>query len=601
VRITRKIRWRGLLALALGTAILHPTMVLTQEQPEGGSGRVEREAVITHEYMAVAANPIAATAGAQILEAGGSAVDAAIAIQLVLGLVEPQGSGVGGGAFLVYYDAKTKQLRTYDARETAPAAAKPDRFLDANGKPLDRREAIISGKSVGVPGVVKLLEEAHKRYGKLPWKQLFQPAIVLAERGFPISPRLYTLASKDQDLNRTEPARKYFFLPDGKTPKPVGTLLVNRPYAQVLREIADHGANAFYKGEIAKDIAATVQHATVPGDLTTDDLAGYEVKERPPVCGVYRVYKVCGMGPPSAGGLTVLQILGILEHFDLARLKPTSSKIAHSFPQQMHLLPEAVHLFSEAGRLAYADRDFYIADPDFVHVPSHELIDREYLKRRSQLISLDHALHSPQAPGKLSLQPAFVGGKDNSPEFPSTSHMAIVDRYGNAVSMTTSIEDAFGSRLMVRGFLLNNQLTDFSLSPTDSDGKLIANRVEARKRPRSSMAPMMVFDYNGKLVMVVGAAGGPYIINYVAKALVAVLDWKLDSQQALSLPNFGNRNADTELEKDTSVAELEPALTKLGHVVKVIDQTSGSHAIFLTNDSLIGGADPRREGAPVGK
>lgn len=584
--IARNIRTRfGLLALAVGTALLQPTLARTQDAPEAGSGRIEREAVITQKYMAVAANPLASAAGSEILRAGGSAVDAAIAIQLVLGLVEPQSSGLGGGGFLVYYDAKAKQLRTYDGRETAPAAAQPDRFLDAEGKPLQFYDAVVGGKSVGVPGAIRMLELAHKKHGKLPWKQLFRPAIKLAEQGFPISPRLYSTLSREQYLQRTPAARNYFFQPDG-TPKPVGTILVNRPYAQVLRQIANRGADAFYKGEIAKDIVATVQQADVPGDLTTTDLATYRAIERPPVCGVYRVYKVCGMGAPSSGGLTVLQILGILENFNLAEQEPASL--------------EAVHLFSEAGRLAYADRGFYIADPDFVSVPSNELIDPEYLKRRAALISLERALTEAQ-PGELPLQPAFVGGKDDSPEFPSTSHFAIVDRYGNAVSMTTTIEDAFGSRLLVRGFLLNNELTDFSFSPTTTDGKPVANRVEPGKRPRSSMAPMMVFDQNGKLVMMVGSAGGARIINYVAKALVAALDWKLDSQQAVALPNFGNRNGPTELEAGTSVANLKSGLEALGHSVQVVEQNSGSHAIILTEQGLIGGADPRREGQATGK
>nr|WP_155747944.1 gamma-glutamyltransferase [Scytonema sp. UIC 10036] len=575
-----------MLALAVGTALLHPTLARTQDAPEASSGRIEREAVITQKYMAVAANPLASAAGSKILRAGGSAVDAAIAIQLVLGLVEPQSSGLGGGAFLVYYDAKAKQLRTYDGRETAPAAAQPDRFLDADGKPLQFYDAVVGGKSVGVPGAVRMLEMAHKKHGKLPWKQLFRPAIELAEQGFPLSPRLYTLLSIEQYLQRTPAARNYFFQPDG-TPKPVGTILVNQPYAQVLRQIAKRGADAFYEGEIAKDIVATVQQADIPGDLTTTDLTTYQAIERPPVCGVYRVYKVCGMGAPSSGGLTVLQILGILENFNLASLKPASL--------------EAVHLFSEAGRLAYADRGFYIADPDFVSVPSNELIDPEYLKRRAALISLERALTEAQ-PGELPLQAAFVGGKDDSPEFPSTSHIAIVDRYGNAVSMTTSIEDAFGSRLLVRGFLLNNELTDFSFSPTTSDGKPVANRVEPGKRPRSSMAPMMVFDQNGKLLMVVGSAGGARIINFVAKALVAALDWKLDSQQAVALPNFGNRNGPTELEAGTAnVADLKLGLEALGHSVQVVEQTSGSHAITLTDMGLVGGADPRREGEATGE
>ncbi len=580
------LRYRRLFTLALGVALLPPMVGLTQNRPapEAWSGRTEREAVRTQKYMAVSANPLASEAGREILRRGGSAVDAAIAVQMVLGLVEPQSSGIGGGAFLVYYDAKTKEIHTYDGREMAPAAAKPDRFLGKDGKPLQFYEAVVGGKSVGVPGTLRMLEMAHKNYGKLPWSQVFQPAIRVAEQGFRISPRLHALLSKEPFLPRIEPTRSYFYQPDGK-PKPVGTKLVNQPYAEVLRQIARRGADAFYKGEIARDIVGTVTKAAVSGDLTTADLAGYQAKERKPVCGVYRVYKVCGMGPPTSGGLTVLQILGILEKFNLAALKPDSV--------------EAVHLFSEAGRLAYADRGLYMADADFVPVPMEELIDPEYLQRRAALIDPKRSMGEAK-PGELSSQQAHNWGQDDSRELPSTSHLAIVDGLGNAVSMTSSIEDAFGSRLMVRGFLLNNELTDFSFSPT-VDGKLVANRVEPGKRPRSSMAPMMVFDRNGKLVMVVGSAGGSRIINYVAKALVGVLDWKLDSQQALSLPNFGSLNGPTELEADTKIAQLKPALEAMGHSVQVVVQTSGLQAIVLSDKGLVGGADPRREGAALGK
>ena len=556
----------------------------TPPPPEAGSGRVEREAVRTNKYVVVAANPLASAAGRDVLRRGGSAIDAAIAVQMVLTLVEPQSSGIGGGAFLVYYDAKTKKLVTYDGRETAPATAKPDRFLDANGKPLQFYDAVVGGKSVGVPGVVRMLELAHKKYGKLPWSQLFQGAIQLSEQGFPLSPRLYTLLSRDQYLSRNEPAKSYFYQPDG-TPKPIGTRLVNQSLAEVLRQIAKGGANAFYQGNIAKDIVDTVRQAAVPGDLTTTDLVQYQAKLREPVCGTYRIYKVCGMGPPSSGGLTVLQILGILQQFNLAALKPASL--------------EAVHLFSEAGRLAYADRNLYIADTDFVPVPVKELINPNYLKLRAAIINPERSIGQAQA-GNPLLQQASRWGKDQSKDLPSTSHVSIVDAAGNAISMTTSIEDAFGSRLMVRGFLLNNQLTDFSFLPT-SEGKPVANRIEAKKRPRSSMAPMMVFDRNGKLVMVIGSAGGPQIINYVAKAIVGHLDWGLDIQRSLSLPNFGSRNGPTELEADTDVANLKPALEAKGHTVSVIQLTSGSTGILLTNQGLVSGADPRREGAPLGE
>ncbi|MDZ4871892.1 MAG: Glutathione hydrolase proenzyme [Chroococcidiopsis cubana SAG 39.79] len=584
MKVNRFCLYFGLLALVFST-IVSPTVGQERVAPVISNDRAVRKAVRTQKYMAVVAHPLAAAAGSDILRRGGSAVDAAIAIQMVLGLVEPQYSGIGGGAFLTYYDAKRKQVRTYDGRETAPAAARPDRFLNADGKPLQFYDAVVGGKSVGVPGVVRMLEMVHKAHGKLPWRELFQPAIQLAQQGFPISPLLYDRLSKEKYLPSLEPARSYFYQADG-TPKPVGTILVNRPYAEVLSRIANSGADAFYQGEIARDIANTVQKATVAGDLTTDDLATYQAKERSPVCGVYRVYKVCSMGPPSSGGLTVLQILGMLENFQLSTLKPESS--------------QAAHLFAEAGRLAFADRGLYMADADFVPVPVNELIDPEYLNNRAKLINPQRALTDAE-PGELRSPQKLVWGQDNAIEFPSTSHTTIVDRNGNSVSMTTSIEDTFGSRLMVRGFLLNNQLTDFSFSPTTPDGKAIANRVEARKRPRSSMAPTMVFDRQGKLVMAVGSAGGARIINYVAQALIAVLGWNLDSQQAVSLPHYGNRDGATELEANTNLVNLQQSLEAIGHSVQIVEQISGSHAIVRTEKGLVGGADPRREGIAAGE
>lgn len=574
----------GLLALAI--AIVAPAnRAVAQVESEAGIRQTERTTVRTKKYMVVAANPIAAQVGSYILKRGGNAVDAAIAVQLTLGLVEPNASGIGGGGFLAYYDAKSKQIRTYDGRETAPAAAKPDRFLDKDGKPLPFYDAVIGGKSVGVPGTLRMLEMVHKAHGKLPWRDLFQPAIRLSRKGFPIGSRLHLLLTKEQYLQRQEPAKNYFYQPDG-TAKPVGAILVNRPYARVLHQISLYGADAFYKGEIARDIVTTVKSAKVPGDLTLQDLESYRAIERSPVCGVYRVYKVCGMGPPSSGGLTILQILGIIERFPLATLKPAST--------------EAVHLFAEAGKLAYADRGLYIADADFFPVPVNGLINPDYLRSRSQLIDPKKAMPEAQ-PGQIPIKSTSRWGKDDALEFPSTTHMAIIDRYGNAVSMTSSIEDNFGSRLMVRGFLLNNQLTDFSFSPISPNGYPIANRVQARKRPRSSMSPTIVFDRKGKLVLVTGSAGGSRIINYVAKALIGVLDWKLDARQAISLPNFGNRNGATELEAGTSIATLKPTLEALGHKVEVLEQASGSHAILVTEEGFIGGADPRRDGAVRGE
>jgi gamma-glutamyltranspeptidase / glutathione hydrolase len=556
-----------------------------QAETEIGTRRRDRSAVRAQNYMAVAANPIAANVGRDILKQGGTAIDAAIAAQLVLGLVEPSASGIGGGSFLVYYDRKLKQIRTYDGRETAPSTAKPDRFLDKDRKPLAFHDAVVGGKSVGVPGLLRMLEMVHKTQGKLPWRTLFQPAIQLSQKGFPISERLHQLLRKEPFLPKVEPARSYFYQPNG-TPKPIGTLLQNRPYGEVLRKISLQGAAAFYQGDIAKDIVATVQKAATPGDLSLEDLAAYRAIERKPVCGVYRLYRVCGMGPPSSGGLTVLQLLGMLEPFPINTLKPDSV--------------EAVHLFAEAGRLAYADRGLYMADADFIPVPVDALINPDYLRRRATLINPKQAMKEAQ-PGNLPIKQSLQWGKDTALEFPSTSHLSIVDRYGNAVSMTSSIEDAFGSRLMVRGFLLNNELTDFSFLPTTADGKPIANRVEARKRPRSSMSPTLVFDRTGKLVLVAGSAGGSRIINFTAKALIAVLDWRLDSQQAVSLPNFGNRNGVTELEAETPMTALKTGLEGLGHSVQVSEQTSGSQVIQITDRGLVGGADPRREGVASGQ
>lgn len=573
----------GWIALAIASIPLPPAMA--QVEMEAGNRSTDRQAVRASKYMVAAANPIAAQVGRDILAKGGNALDAAIAVQLVLGLVEPNASGIGGGGFLVYYDAKRQEIHTYDGRETAPAAAKAERFLDRNGKPLAFYDAAIGGKSVGVPGTLRMLEMAHKNRGKLPWRVLFQPAMRLAKRGFPIGSRLHLLLTKDKYLKLQPAAKKYFYQADG-TAKPVGAILVNRPYAKVLQEISLRGADALHKGKIATDIVDAVKKAKVPGDLTTADLANYRAIERSPVCGIYRVYKICGMGPPTSGTLTILQILGMLERFQLSNLKPASA--------------EAIHLFAEAGKLAYADRGLYMADADFVPVPVSELIDPEYLRNRSELIDPQGAIKEAK-PGTLPARSTRLWGADNALEFPSTTHVAIVDRDGNAVSMTTSIEDNFGSRLMVRGFLLNNQLTDFSFAPTTADGKAIANRVAPKKRPRSSMSPILVFDRQGKLVLVVGSAGGSRIINYVAKALVAVLDWKLDPQQAISLPNFGNRNGATELEAGTDIAKFKPSLEALGDSVEVLEQASGSHAILVTEDGLIGGADPRRDGIAIGR
>ncbi len=565
-------------------ATAHAQLAPPAERP---SGWTDKAPVAAKRFLVASANPLATDAGYRILAQGGSAVDAAIAVQLVLNLVEPQSSGIGGGAFMLVHDAKARRLVAYDGRETAPSAAKPDRFLGADGKPLGFLDAVVGGRSVGVPGTVALLAQAHRRHGRLAWARLFEPAIALAENGFAVSPRLHALLASETRLTQPR-ARAYFYGADGKA-RPIGHVLRNPAFAATLRAIAAGGAAAFYDGAIARDIVATArEHPTNPGDLTLADLAAYRVKVREPICGTYRRYKVCGMPPPSSGAITSLQILALLERYDVASMQPASFF--------------AVHFISEAGRLAYADRGAYIADPDFVAPPAG-LLDPEYLARRGELVRADASIGHANAgvPARDAASARRVGfGEHAALEFPSTSHMSIVDRYGNAVAMTTTIEDAFGSRLMTAGgFLLNNELTDFSFAPT-SGGLPVANRVEAGKRPRSSMAPTIVYDAAGRLFMVTGSPGGSAIINFVVKTLVGVIDWKLDPQRALALPNFGSRNGPTELEKDTAVVALAPKLAAIGHDVEVSDQTSGAQAIVRTKSGWIGGADPRREGSVKG-
>ncbi len=551
--------------------------------PEAATGRVAKVAGAAQRHMVAAANPLAASAGREILRAGGSAVDAAITIQLVLNLVEPQSSGVGGGAFFVHWDEARREVVTLDGRETAPAAAKSTRFMGADGKPIAFRQAVVGGLSVGVPGTVRLLEEAHRRWGKLAWRDVIAPAIALAEQGFAISPRLNGLLSGETALKSDPRAASYFYEPDGKA-KAVGTVLKNPAFAATLRALAERGANAFYEGPIAQDIVATVTgHASNPGDMTLADFAGYRVVERAPVCGAYRVWRICGMGPPSSGAVAVQQMLGILETHNMARLGPG---------------PEAAHWLSEAGRLAFADRALYLADPAFINVPAIGLIDRDYVRGRASLVSLDRSMGRAKAgepPNKRALLLAPSDGVENG-----TSHISVIDEAGNAVSMTTTIEDGFGARLMTAGgFLLNNELTDFSFLP-EEDGKPVANRVEAGKRPRSSMAPTLVFDAFGRLYAVVGSPGGSQIIGYVTKTLVALLDWKLDPQQAVDLANVGSRNGPTELEKGTEAEGWKVALEAKGHEVRLLEMTSGIQAIVKTPEGFVGGADGRREGVAVG-
>jgi gamma-glutamyltranspeptidase/glutathione hydrolase len=573
----------ALVLLALVSLALPAAAQTLPPAPEAATGRTLKAQATAQRFMVAAANPLAATAGRDILRAGGSATDAAIAIQLVLNLVEPQSSGIGGGAFLLHWDEAGRTLTTLDGRETAPRAAKPERFIGGDGKPMRFVDAVVGGRSVGVPGTLKLLEEAHRRWGKLPWPQLLAPAIGLAEEGFTISPRLHGLLAGESNLIRDPLAGAYFYEADGKA-KAIGTVLKNPAFAATLRSIAEKGADVFYAGPIAQDIVTTVTgHPTNPGDMTLADLAAYRVEERSAICGAYRVWRICGMGPPSSGAIAVQQMLGVLETQNLARLGPGA---------------DAAHWFSEAGRLAFADRALYLADPAFISVPVPGLIDRDYIRSRAGLVSPDRSIGRAKAgdpPNKRAQLLAPSDGIENG-----TSHISVVDAEGNAVSMTTTIEDGFGARLMTKsGFLLNNELTDFSFL-AEEDGKPVANRVEGGKRPRSSMAPTIVFDAFGRLYAVVGSPGGSQIIAYVGKTLVALLDWKMDPQQAVDLANFGSRNGPTELEKGTEAEGWKAALEAKGHEVRLLEMTSGIQAIVKTPEGFLGGADGRREGVAIG-
>jgi len=551
--------------------------------PEGATGRASSVSVAAKKFMIAVANPLAAQAGFDVLQDGGSAVDAMVAAQMVLGLVEPQSSGLGGGAFLVYHDGQKNQLTTLDGRETAPGRATPSLFLKPDGTPLKFFDAVVGGRSVGTPGTLMLMYEAHKRYGTLTWSRLLAPAIRLAKKGFRVSPRLAKLIVKDQKRLATYPdTRAYFFDSNGQ-PLRAGSLLQNPAYANSLKLIAQQGPAVFYKGEIAKDIVAAVQGAAHnPGLLSLSDLGSYAVIERPPVCVTYRLNRVCGMGPPSSGALTVGQILGMLNHFDLA--SPSA---------------QSIHLIAEASRLAFADRGRYMADSDFVAMPTAGLLDPAYLKQRALLIDPHQAANSVTA-GDPPHTGTAKWGADNALEFPSTSHLSIVDGQGNAVSMTTTIENGFGSRVMVRGFLLNNELTDFSFVPI-KDGLPVANRVEAHKRPRSSMSPTIVYGPDGKLKLVLGSPGGSRIIGYVAKTLIAILDWHMDVADAVSMPHFVDRFGTVDIESPANNQGLVHQLEALGHVVKVRELNSGLHAILITANGLVGGADPRREGVVLGR
>ena len=569
--------------------------------PEGGSGWTDKPGWATEKFAVAAANPLATDAGYQVLKAGGNAIDAAVAVQMVLSLVEPQSSGIGGGAFLLH--SSGRELVAWDGRETAPAAATEKLFIGADGKPMPFYDGVVGGRSVGVPGTVRMLEQAHRAHGRLPWAQLIQPAIQLAEQGFQVSPRLATMLANEKHLIKDPVAAKYFYDAAGK-PWPVGHVLKNPELAEVLRGIAARGSAALLQGPVAQAIVDKVTRHANPGKLTLADLANYQPKRRAPLChdlaAAGKTVEVCGFPPPSSGAIAIGQILGILAQTPGAAMKPDAAG-----------LPTAdwLHYYTEAARLAFADRAQYVADPDFVQPPGGSwlsLLDPAYLKSRAALIGAQSLkVAQPGQPGAVKTSFAPM---PEQPEY-GTSHISIVDAHGNALAMTTTIEDAFGARQMVKGFLLNNELTDFSFAPTGADGQPIANRVQPGKRPRSSMAPTLVFEKNadgsrGPLLMSGGSPGGALIIHYTAKTLHGVLNWGLTPQQAINLPNFGSTNGPSLLEEKKFPPATVEALRTRGAEVREMNMTSGLQAITRANvhgkPMWLGGADPRREGVVLG-
>ncbi|MEO1280886.1 MAG: gamma-glutamyltransferase [Pseudomonadota bacterium] len=556
--------------------------------PEAATG-VERKTLATAQrFMVSAANPYAVRAGVDTLKRGGSAVDAAIAVQMVLNLVEPQSSGIGGGAFLLNYDQSSGDVVSFDGRETSPARARPNRFLGEDGKRLPFREAVRSGLSVGVPGLIAMLADAHSVNGKLPWADLFEPAIRLSEAGFKVSRRMHLSLLFVGEAHFSNAARAYFF-PGGRA-VPIGTVLRNPEFATTLKLIANSGPRAFYAGPVAEAIVDAVSAARPSlSDLTLSDLANYQPERRAPVCTFYRSHRVCGMGPPSSGGYTVAQTLKLIEPFELGGARAVSD---------LGRLSD-MHLVAEAQKLSYADRNRYLADPAFIAIPGG-LLDDAYLTTRRGLISRGKAMTGrPKAgtpPGVKTDR-----GVDGTEGRPGTSHISIVDEAGNAVSMTTTIEGAFGSGLWAAGFLLNNELTDFSFRPKDAQGRPIANAVEGGKRPRSSMSPTLVFDPDGGLKAVLGSPGGSRIILYVTKALVGLIDWKLNAQEVTEVLNFGSRGRGFELEMGQATPGLALRLEQMGHDVRPDFMVSGLHVIVRRDGRLEGGADPRREGIALGE
>ena len=560
--------------------------IALMEQIEG----VSDNSPVFINQMVVAANPYAAKAGLEILERGGSAVDAAIAVETTLSLVEPQSSGIGGGAFLLHFDpskSSTEQLKFYDGREAAPMAATPDHFksvTDVSG--YVKLDAVYGGLSVGVPGALAALKMAHEKHGVLPWAELFEPAIKLAEDGFIVSPRLEHYITIDKKLMLVPASRDYFY-DDAGLPLKAGHVLKNPKQAAVLRRVATEGISAFYTGEIAEKIVDAIQNApNNPGIMELSDLEKYSAKERDVICGDYRIYKVCSIPPPSSGGHTMIATLGILDEFNIDKMTPHSA--------------EAYNIILEAESLAYADRNQYTGDTDFIDVPVQGMIDQDYLNRRARLIEPGTSMG--KAPyGNPSPEMSFDYGEGHVLDIPSTTHVSITDKWGHVVSMTATVESMFGSRLMVEGFMLNNELTDFSLIPRGEDGKLVANRVQGGKRPMSSQTPSIVFDEANRPALIIGSPGGSSIIDYVTQTMINVLDWDMDMQSAISAPHIISRNGPALVEAGTSAEELIEPLKALGHEVRAVTLMSGLHGIKLIYDddggrTLEGGADPRREG-----
>jgi len=578
----KKLVLATLSAFAFSSFAQAPSQVREDREPEAETGITVKQAVESKQYMVVAANPYASMAGKKILEKGGSAIDAAVAIQAMLTLVEPQSSGIGGGTFILYWDNENKKLHTFDGRETAPQNVTPYIFIE-DGKTMRWIDAVVGGKAIGVPGVLKALEMAHSEFGKLKWQDLFTDAISSSREGFIVSPRLERLIALDVHLglNNFKAAQDYF-KPNGK-PLQQGMTKKNEELANTLSKIAQQGTDYFYEGELADKIAQAARTTSInPGFMTANDLQKYDAKKRAPICGEYRTKKVCGMAPPSSGGITVYQILKMLERYELDQYGPNSA--------------EFVHLFSQSSALAFADRNQYVADTDFTNLPAQSLINSTYLAERAEHVGLNKPFAKVEA-GTPYLN--VMVGDDQTAELPSTSHFSIVDAKGNAISMTTSIEFMFGSGVMVDGFLLNNQLTDFSLSPS-KNGFQALNRVEPNKRPRSSMSPTMVFNDKGELELIIGSPGGSRIIDYVAQTIINVVDFKMNIQEAINAPRVTNRNDYTALEKGTQLPALQVELEKQGHKVRVIDLNSGLHGIHLIDGKIIGGADPRREGVAEG-